>query len=101
MLIVHLLSLTTLLDAQMHIWTLIQSDTGLTCIWMRISTSTFLHSLFTTDVTHKPPGSYYLAVKMPLGTYLFSDVKLSAFNCVFIPLAFSTLGANVMVGYGW
>ena len=54
---------------------------------------------FATNFIHKPPGPYFLAMKMPLGTHTFSDGKLSAFYCLLIPLAHPTLGANVMVGF--
>ena len=54
---------------------------------------------FATNFTHKPPGPYFLAMKMPLGTCTFSDVKFSAFYCLLIPLACPTLGANVTVGF--
>ena len=59
----------------------------------------FFTFTFATDDTHEPPRPYYLAMIMPLGTYLFSDVKLSAFYCLLIPLACHTLGGNVTVGF--
>ena len=67
------------------------SDTNL-CIHF----STFT---FATVDTQEPPGPYYLAMIMPLGIYSFSDVKLSAFYCLLIPLACRTLGGNVTVGF--